>query len=88
MIITGGAAQLKGLIELAEEEMDLSVRIGCPDRIEGVSELVQSTAYATAVGLVLYGANNLSYNQAASTVEHSFGGLAEKVKHLFKDFFA
>lgn len=88
MIITGGSAQLKGLIELAEEEMELSVRIGCPDRIEGVSQIVQSAAYATAVGLVLYGTNNFSYIQAAATGEHFFGGFAMKVKHLFKDFFA
>jgi cell division protein FtsA len=58
-------AQLNGLIELIAEEMDLPVRIGCPDRINGVSDATKSPAYATAVGLVLYGVNNLSYLQAA-----------------------
>jgi len=88
MIITGGAAQLNGLIELAADEMDLPIRIGCPDKIEGVSEIFRSSAYATAVGLILYGANNLSYVQAAPTGERFFGGFVMRVKQLFEDFFA
>ncbi|MCR6544484.1 cell division protein FtsA [Dehalobacterium formicoaceticum] len=88
MIITGGAAQLTGLAELAAEEMDLPVRIGYPKEIKGVSEAVHSPAYATAAGLVLYGAGNLSYLQAAPAGERFFGGVVNRVKHLFGDFFA
>lgn len=88
VIITGGVAQLNGLIELAAEEMDLPVRIGCPDKLNGVSEIVRSSSYATAAGLVLYGANNLSFTQAAPTGERFFGGFVNKLKQLFEDFFA
>jgi cell division protein FtsA len=88
MIITGGVAQLNGLMELAAEEMDLPIRIGYPDKINGVSETVRSSAYATAAGLVLYGVKNLAYAQAAPTGERFFGGIVSKVKHLFQDFFA
>ncbi len=88
MIITGGAAQLKGLEELAAEEMDLPVRIAGPKEIKGVSEVVQSPAYATAVGLVLYGAGNQPALQVASAGDGFFGGVVDRVKHLFGDFFA
>ena len=44
IIITGGVAQLNGLVELAAEEMDLPIRIGYPDKISGVSETVRSSA--------------------------------------------
>lgn len=88
MIITGGVAQLNGLVELAAEEMDLPVRIGCPDKMDGVSETVRSSAYATAAGLVLYGARNISCAQAAPTGERFFGGIVNRFKQLFEDFFA
>jgi len=88
MIITGGGAQLNGLMELAAEEMDMPIRIGCPDKINGVSETVRSSAYAAAAGLVLYGVKNLAYAQAAPTGERFFGGIVSRVKQLFEDFFA
>jgi len=88
LIVTGGVAQLNGLIELAAEEMDLPARIGCPEKMNGVSDCIQNSSYATAAGLVLYGARQLSYVQAAPTGERFFGGIINKFKHLFQDFFA
>lgn len=56
MVFTGGGARLRGLCELAEREFNLPVRVGIPRGLAGMSEEVSQPEYATALGLVLYGA--------------------------------
>jgi len=56
IVVTGGAAVLAGLPELAESIFDLPVRRGVPKWIGGFYDRVENPMYATAVGLVLHGA--------------------------------
>jgi len=56
MVVTGGSTILQGLPELAEEILGMPVRRGVPQGIGGLSDVVKSPIYATAVGLVLHGA--------------------------------
>ncbi len=56
LVLTGGGAHLRGLCELAEKIFNLPVRVAVPRGLEGMSEEVSQPEYATAVGLVLYGA--------------------------------
>jgi cell division protein FtsA len=56
LVLTGGGAQLRGLPELAEKFFSLPVRVASPRGFEGMTEAVARPEYATAVGLVLYGA--------------------------------
>ncbi len=56
-VLTGGASLIEGLPELAEQILDMPVRIGLPDyHIGGLRDVVNSPIYSTAVGLLLYGA--------------------------------
>ncbi len=55
IVLTGGASELSGLIEMGEFIFDIPVRKGQPTTIGGLTEVVKSAAFATAVGLVLYG---------------------------------
>jgi cell division protein FtsA len=55
-VLTGGTTQLHGMPELAEEVLGLPVRRGLPRGIGGLVDVVKSPMYATAVGLVMYGA--------------------------------
>ena len=55
VVITGGAALLEGVPELAEQIFDLPVRRGYPSNIGGLTDVINDPKYATAVGLVLYG---------------------------------
>jgi cell division protein FtsA len=55
-VITGGATILEGMPEMSEEVLGLPVRRGAPTGIGGLADVVKSPMYATAVGLVLYGA--------------------------------
>jgi cell division protein FtsA len=56
LVFTGGGAHLTGLCELAENIFNLPVRVAVPRGIAGMNEEVSQPEYATAVGLVLYGA--------------------------------
>lgn len=58
VVITGGTALLPGMVEIAEEVLGLPVRLGVPRGVGGLMDVVKSPIYATAVGLVLYGAKH------------------------------
>jgi cell division protein FtsA len=54
VVLTGGVAQTPGILELAEEVLDVAVRMGLPHQVDGLEEVTRSPAYATAVGLLLF----------------------------------
>jgi cell division protein FtsA len=56
VVVTGGATIMEGVPELAETILDLPVRRGIPKWVGGLYEQVENPAFATAVGLVLFGA--------------------------------
>jgi cell division protein FtsA len=56
MILTGGGAHLRGLLELTERVFNLPVRIASPRGLAEMSEDVTRPEYSAAVGLALYGA--------------------------------
>ncbi|MBW2168105.1 MAG: cell division protein FtsA [Deltaproteobacteria bacterium] len=55
VVITGGSAELPGVPELAEQIFNTPARVGYPQGIGGLVEVVNKPMYATPVGLVLYG---------------------------------
>lgn len=55
VVLTGGAAAMPGMVELAEEMLDLPVRLGLPRGVDALVDVVSNPKYATAVGLLLYG---------------------------------
>jgi cell division protein FtsA len=56
LVLTGGGAKLLGLPELASEILDLPVRVGVPMGVRGMSDKVAGPSFATAVGLIKWGA--------------------------------
>lgn len=59
LVLTGGTALLDGLEEVAEEIFDLPVRRGDPNYVGGLIDRVNTPDYGTAVGLILYGYNQI-----------------------------
>lgn len=55
LVLTGGAARMEGVSELAEEMLHMPVRIGVPQHVSGVGEVTREPEYATGVGLLLWG---------------------------------
>ncbi len=56
LVLSGGGAHLKGLVELAEHMFHLPVRVAIPRGLEGMPEELSQPEYATVVGLLMYGA--------------------------------
>jgi cell division protein FtsA len=56
VVITGGSTLLAGMPEMAEEVLGMPVRRGVPRGIGGLVDVVKGPQFATAVGLVMYGA--------------------------------
>lgn len=55
IVLTGGSAKMEGAIELAEEIFHMPVRLGTPQGIKGIGDVVRNPVYSTAVGLLMYG---------------------------------
>ncbi len=55
IILTGGGAKLGGLAALAEPVFGAPVRIGIPSGLEEMGETLPDPAFATVVGLAIYG---------------------------------
>jgi cell division protein FtsA len=59
IVLTGGSAKMEGAIELAEEVFHVPVRLGIPQTIEGLTDVVRNPIFSTGVGLLLYARDNL-----------------------------
>ena len=59
VVLTGGASVMPGMMQAAEAIFELPVRLGLPAQISGLTDLVNTPMYATAVGLALCGKDRL-----------------------------
>ena len=57
-VITGGSMAIKGADYLAQKILNIPVRLGVPNQITGLEELVSKPECATGVGLLIWGSNN------------------------------
>ncbi|KGP64218.1 cell division protein FtsA [Legionella norrlandica] len=55
IVLTGGASNVRGCIELAELCFEMPVRIGCAHYVSGLAEATENPSFATGVGLLLHG---------------------------------
>lgn len=55
VVLAGGGAKLGGLAALAEQTLELPVRVARPTGLENMGEVLPDPAFATVVGLVAYG---------------------------------
>ncbi|HXG72208.1 MAG TPA: cell division protein FtsA [Gemmatimonadaceae bacterium] len=93
VVVTGGAAAMQGVGELAADVFGTGVRIGTPaENIGGISDSVDAPRFATVVGLALYGANRAAAGFSATSKHKAFAGpgvdrFAKRVKTWLEDFF-
>jgi cell division protein FtsA len=88
VVLTGGTAMLEGSAELAEKIFDLPVRIGVPKDVSGLTDVINSPLYATAVGLVLYGMKHRVEGKKSKFMSGNiFKKMTTRVKDWFGEFF-
>ena len=87
IVITGGSAIMRGMVELGEEIFHMPVRLGIPRYVGGLSEVVSNPRYATGVGLVLMGKQQLERHLSGQMESSSFGRILDKMKSWFQGNF-
>lgn len=62
IVLTGGAAQLRGITDVAERVLGVPARVAYPRNLVGLVETLRSPAFATSVGLLRWAtSNNILY---------------------------
>ena len=86
IVLTGGSAKMDGVIELAEEIFHAPVRLGLPQGVSGLVDVVRNPIHSTGVGLLLFGRDNLIKrfpNRAAKPIR----SVLDRMKEWFKGNF-
>jgi cell division protein FtsA len=91
VILTGGASQLSGFIEMGEFILDIPVRRGAPIHVLGLSEVVKSASFSTSVGLLQYGLAQKRFTRATKLSEESLAesinSVGTKIRGFFENLF-
>ncbi len=85
VVVTGGACLLEGVVDIAEAVFNFPTRIGRPTGISGLVDVVNNPMYATAVGLVLYGAKFHPKKKFRIRDDNIFDRVTARMKKWFKD---
>jgi cell division protein FtsA len=86
VVLTGGSSVMQGMVELGEEIFHMPVRLGVPRYSGGLSDVVRSPRYATAVGLLLEGVTQTRRGLVArqgGSFKQVFGRMREWVQRNF-----
>jgi cell division protein FtsA len=89
IVLTGGTSKMEGVVELAEEIFHMPVRVGYPQAVRGLNDIVRNPIYATSVGLLHYGMLHRpdSGPAAAGKSGSSTGGLWSRAKDWLQSNF-
>ncbi len=84
VVFTGGGANLSGIETLGREITHLPVRVGVPTNLYGISDSLQDPAYATGVGLLMWGAKNAGTQAWSRSWGSGFKQVARRLLRLFR----
>jgi cell division protein FtsA len=86
VVLTGGTANLRGVQDVAGDMFRLPVRVGTPRRLQGLIEAISNPAYATSVGLLLWGQRGQQAVDESIAVARRSGTLFERVLTYLRVF--
>ncbi|RKZ88034.1 MAG: cell division protein FtsA [Gammaproteobacteria bacterium] len=87
VVLTGGSSKMEGVIELAEEVFHLPVRLGMPQHVGGLVDVVRNPIHATGVGLLLFGNEEEAVGQSETKMGSGFKSMLERMKSWFQGNF-
>jgi cell division protein FtsA len=87
IVLTGGSARMEGAIDLAEEIFHVPVRLGVPQQVRGLADVVRNPIYSTAVGLLLYARENAPQPASGPALGAGVSGALARMKNWFKGNF-
>jgi cell division protein FtsA len=87
VVLTGGSAKMEGVVELAEEVFHMPVRLGTPQHVTGLVEVVRNPIHATGVGLLLYGRENFLRGRRESPLSGNARNVWDRMRAWFQGNF-
>ena len=88
VVLTGGSSKMEGVIELAEEIFHVPVRLGMPQYVTGLADVVRNPIHATGVGLLLFGLHSLTApGSGALNSDGNANGIWQRMKAWFQGNF-
>jgi cell division protein FtsA len=87
IVLTGGSAKIEGLVDLAEEVFHMPVRLGVPQYVTGLVDVVRNPIFATGVGLLLFGHHNRDQRSLDAGLGKGVRGVWERMKGWFQGNF-
>jgi cell division protein FtsA len=87
LVLTGGSAKMEGSVELAEEIFHVPVRLGMPQGIAGLGDVIKNPIHATGVGLLLYARSMSEQSEGGKPLVANVQGVLERMKNWFKGYF-
>jgi cell division protein FtsA len=87
LVLTGGSSKMEGVIELAEEIFHMPVRLGYPQHVSGLVDVVRNPIHATGVGLLLFGNRQKTGLSSYQLDNNSESGTWSKMKSWFQGNF-
>jgi len=87
VVLTGGSSKMEGAVELAEEIFHVPVRLGVPQYVEGLVDVVRNPIHATAVGLLLYGKEAAEVQADVAAAKAGIFGVFDRMKAWFQGNF-
>ena len=87
IVLTGGSSRMEGLVDLAEEVFHMPVRLGTPQYVAGLVDVVRNPIYATGVGLLLFGNQNRTQRSMEAQFGRGMRGVLGRMKSWFQGNF-
>ncbi|MDH5423653.1 MAG: cell division protein FtsA [Gammaproteobacteria bacterium] len=87
LVMTGGSSKMDGVVELAEEIFHMPVRLGYPQYVTGLSDVVRNPIYATGVGLLLFGRHNRDSGERRFSEDSGIKSVWSRMKTWFQGNF-
>jgi cell division protein FtsA len=87
LVLTGGSAKMEGAVELAEEVFHMPVRLGAPQYVKGLNDVVSNPIHATGVGLLLYGKEGMQLEYGGGPLTGSMRSAVSRMRQWFQGNF-
>ena len=87
IVLTGGSSKIEGAVELAEEIFHMPVRLGHPQYVTGLIDVVRNPIHSTGVGLLLFGNQNRSMRESEARMGNGFKSVMQRMKSWFQGNF-
>lgn len=84
IVLTGGSSNMLGVVDLAEEVLHVPVRVGTPQYVKGLVELIKNPIYATGVGLLLYGLRQQNDRTPSRRIDSGATSVWKRMKSWFQ----